>query len=193
MERAEREFCDCSQRVCSARLFASEIILKITEDHFINLVEIWSKATKHGPLSLKLQKGAFWQLWQRMHFYLHDVLCLNGLSHLPAGVSNSISPRATMEKWQSHPDPNTSGFNSFTCHTQQKSDQTVNRKSETLTQLTCRPHVCLKSGMSNQLPTLALSGSICKDIYLHIESFSYLHIYKAKCRLNTMSQLFSRW
>lgn len=97
------------------------------------------------------------------------------------------------EKWQSHPDPNTSGFNSFTCHTQQKSDQTVNRKSETLTQLTCRPHVCLKSGMSNQLPTLALSGSICKDIYLHIESFSYLHIYKAKCRLNTMSQLFSRW
>lgn len=97
MERAEREFCDCSQRVCSARLFASEIILKITEDHFINLVEIWSKATKHGPLSLKLQKGAFWQLWQRMHFYLHDVLCLNGLSHLPAGVSNSISPRATMK------------------------------------------------------------------------------------------------
>lgn len=97
------------------------------------------------------------------------------------------------EKWQSHPDPNTSGFNSFTCHTPQKSDQTVNRKSETLTQLTCRPHVCLKSGMSNQLPTLALSGSICKDIYLHIESFSYLHIYKAKCRLNTMSQLFSRW
>lgn len=58
MERAEREFCDCSQRVCLARLFASEIILKITEDHFINLVEIWSKATKHGPLSLKLEKGA---------------------------------------------------------------------------------------------------------------------------------------
>lgn len=190
MERAEREFCDCSQRVCSARLFASEIILKITEDHFINLVEIWSKATKHGPLSLKLQKGA-------------PALAEDALLPSRCALFEWIVPppcrgvklnftEGHNEKWQSHPDPNTSGFNSFTCHTQQKSDQTVNRKSETLTQLTCRPHVCLKSGMSNQLPTLASSGSICKDIYLHIESFSYLHIYKAKCRLNTMSQLFSR-
>lgn len=101
----------------------------------------------------------------------------------------SISPRATMKndnhiQTQPHLD---------LIHLQQKSHQTVNRKSETLTQLTCRPHVCLKSGMSNQLPALALSGSICKDIYLHIESFSYLHIYKAKCNLNTTSQLFSRW
>lgn len=47
-----------AERVCLARLFASEIILKITEDHFIKLVEIWTKATKHGALSLKLQKRA---------------------------------------------------------------------------------------------------------------------------------------
>lgn len=90
-------------------------------------MEIWSKATKHGPLSLKLQKGA-------------PALAEDALLPSRCALFEWIIPppcrgvklnftESHNEKWQSHPDPNTSGFNSFTCHTQQKSDQTVNRKS----------------------------------------------------------------